>query len=759
MTQQPALYTPSLPAPDLSLPLPDVGASVDNLASVLWRRRWQVTLVFAAVACLGVAFLAAQTPQYTAHTIVVAASRQPDLSTVDQVADVTRQRPDQVPDVESELQLMTSTAALSGIAEKLNFNRLPEMRNAMSSRKLANLHRLWEDFVVANWDRLLGQEPGTATAESDTADGAAPQSGTEAMVELMKKNLGVTQIGRSATVDIAYTASDPTLAARVTNAIAESYIANRHAARMEEAQRASEYLKSRSAELQQELRKAEQAVEAYRKTNVLNDGRDIDQLKSEMEKTNDQLAGAKVAKVVAQSKLDAVEARVKSFGIIAALEPSEAGQVTLDDRLRELAAQARGRLAAMGNRGSGYPDVQRAQQEAALLQGEVVAEATARVQRLKSNVNVAEQQARMLEDGLQRTRSDYDRLSAAIITLRSLERQAAASKAVYEGFLGRIKLTEQVGFNDAKSWVISAATPPSSPSSPKAALVLGATMMLAIGAALSWAFVAEHKTRQTILSSQHLAERGFRSLGIVPDMGGRLGSLAKIVAASGRTSNTAFAESVGTIFTSVVELARHEESALVLLITSSLPFEGKSTTAVALAARMASAGKRVLMIDADLRAPQLGRAFGLSAMRGLSDVVDPAIDLDDTVHVDDTSNISVVTAGSTNADPQNVLRSARFAGALAGWRMQYDFIIIDSPPVLPISDARILVPLTDYCVFVTHWRKTRWNVALHALQLLRDSGAQLAGVVVSKVDIKKAASYGFGDSAAYGSAYRRYFAH
>jgi len=127
--------------------------------------------------------------------------------------------------------------------------------------------------------------------------------------------------------------------------------------------------------------------------------------------------------------------------------------------------------------------------------------------------------------------------------------------------------------------------------------------------------------------------------------------------------------------------------------------------------------------------------------------------------VDHDSRISVITAGSAHADPQNVLRSPKFAESLARWRAEYDFILIDSPPVLPISDARILVPLTDYCVFVTHWRKTRWNVALHALQLLRDSGAQLAGIVVSKVDVKKAASYGFGDSAAYGSAYRRYLTH
>src|SRR6185437_1404981 len=315
----------------------------------------------------------------------------------------------------------------------------------------------------------------------------------------------------------------------------------RYKARLEDGQRASAYLNSRSAELQQELRAAEQAVEAFRKTNVLSDGRDIEQLRAEMVRTNDQLAGAKVAKVVAKSKLDEVESRVRSFGILAALEPAE-GAVTLDDRLRELAAQARGRLAAMGNRGSGYPDFQRAQQEASLYQNEVVAEAKARVQRLKSNVNIADHQVLMLEDRLQRTRTDYDNLSAAVITLRSLERQAAAARAVYEGFLARVKLTEQVGFNEAKSWIISAATPPSSPSSPKAMLILGATFVLAMGAALSYALLTEHKYRQTILSSQDLAGRGFKTLGIVPDMGGRLGTLANVVAATERPSNTLFAE-------------------------------------------------------------------------------------------------------------------------------------------------------------------------------------------------------------------------
>jgi Mrp family chromosome partitioning ATPase len=90
------------------------------------------------------------------------------------------------------------------------------------------------------------------------------------------------------------------------------------------------------------------------------------------------------------------------------------------------------------------------------------------------------------------------------------------------------------------------------------------------------------------------------------------------------------------------------------------------------------------------------------------------------------------------------------------WRTSYDFIVIDSPPVLPISDARILAPLSDLCLFVTRWRKTHWKVAQHALAILGESGARLAGVVVSKVDVKQLATYGFADSQVYGREYRRY---
>jgi Mrp family chromosome partitioning ATPase len=164
----------------------------------------------------------------------------------------------------------------------------------------------------------------------------------------------------------------------------------------------------------------------------------------------------------------------------------------------------------------------------------------------------------------------------------------------------------------------------------------------------------------------------------------------------------------------------------------------------------------VLLIDGDLRAPRLHQAFGLSTNRGVTDCLEPAHDPNHSIHVDQTTGISVLTAGPPLREPQNALRSQRLVDAIEEWRASYDFILVDSPPVLPISDARILVPLTDYSIFVVQWRETRWATAMHALRLLQDSGAQLAGAVVSKVDVKQLATYQFADSEIYGRAYRRY---
>src|SRR4029453_11273275 len=419
----------------------------------------------------------------------------------------------------------------------------------------------------------------------------------DALLGFLRSRLKVQAIARSTTVEITFTSADPELAARAANAVAENYIESRHAARVQQATRATEYLKERAEQLLLEVKVSERAVEEARAANVLGNGRDIQQLGAEMEKVNAQLASTRIAEGVARTRLEAVEAAVRQFGMVGALEP---GQSRLVDRLREMEAEAQARALATQIHRDVAPETRR---------------------------------CAWLEAALQRFRADYDRRSSAHLTLKELERQAASSRATYEAFLGRLKQTEQVGFNDAKTWIISPATKPQRPSFPNMLQIAIAMMGAGSLASVSLAFLSEYKTRGTILSSEQIADKGLRALGIVPAVG-RSNPLKYALSAGRGPTSWVFSESVGSIATTVMEAARQRRAALVLFVPSSLPFEGKSTTATALAAKLARCNNRVLLIDADLRAPTLHRAFGIRNDRGLTDCLHPALCVSDSVYLD-----------------------------------------------------------------------------------------------------------------------------
>jgi capsular exopolysaccharide synthesis family protein len=703
---------------------------------------------------VGLGILFALPREYTAHTIMVVAPRQPDLATTDQVAPPAYPPPVREPDVESDIQLMKSNQALVKIIRELQLDRdarFQVKKPALRAGALALLSQRWQSLTDGDWHAVLAPLP-------DRWDAIAAAGPKIDQVELIADNLGkrlkIWTIGKSTTVDIAFTASDPVVAAKVANAVAENYIEARQAARLEQAQAASRYLKKRSEQLLAQVEAAEKSVERFRASNVLGDSQDIGQLQAEMEATNVKLAAARIQVIAATTKLEAAQARVKQFGLAAALD---SGNSRVDERLREMEVAWGTELAGtLASKGTLHPNAVRVEKQYGATKREVDLEAAIRLDRLRSDVSIARKQAALFEASLTRLRADFDKLSAGLVDLRALERRASVSRTVYEAFLNRLKRTEQVGFNEASGWVISPATGPLSPTSPKVIVVLGAILFAAAGLALSFALAQEHRDNGKILSSQHIAGRGLKALGIVPNLHNRKASLSRLLHHTVNDKASPFAESMGSIFTSVMQLAHLDQSSLVILITSALPFEGKSTTAVALAGEISSAGKRVLLVDADLRSPRLHRAFDISTARGLTECLDPSRDPNESIHVDKTTGISVLTAGPPSRTPQNTLRSHRLYELLELWRLSYDFIVIDSPPVLPISDARILVPLTDYCIFVTRWRKTRWTVAAHALSLLRDAGARLAGVVIAKVDVKQMAKYEFADSEAYGQAYKQY---
>ena len=168
---------------------------------------------------------------------------------------------------------------------------------------------------------------------------------------------------------------------------------------------------------------------------------------------------------------------------------------------------------------------------------------------------------------------------------------------------------------------------------------------------------------------------------------------------------------------------------------------------------MAASGARVLLLDADLRSPTLHRAFKLSRFPGLSDCISPSIRPSDLIQHDPVTGMHLLAAGDYHKRPLQVLGSSRLRSMIETWRTEYDVILIDSPPILAVGDARILAQLADYSVVVARWGKTSWRALNHALRLLADGGARIAGVTVSRVNIKQFATYDYADAGIYGSAY------
>jgi capsular exopolysaccharide synthesis family protein len=707
------------------------------------RHRLLCVVTFAVVALLGITTLLLQQPQYSARTTIMVASRQPDLAITDLVANAVMPRE---PDVEGEIQLMISRTALLKVAGDLHLESYSDFAQVKRARTHL-LVRIRESLEKLLPDSISGPPPNDSMRQQPAESG-------EDLVDILLKSLKVEQLRRSTTVEITYTSSDPVLAAAISKAIAENYISNRHAARIKDAEQAAYWLRLRVAELREQVLTAETSAEQFRAKSTLKDGRDLNLLRAEIEKVGIQLANARLTRSQAANKLAAVEARVKRHGPDAVLE---AGESQLTDRLRQVVAELRGKVAAgRSTLGATHPDVAKLVSELKAAQTEVLNEALSRLERLQSDVTIADQQILMLEQSLSSLRTQIDGLSAAEVTFRALERQAAAYRTVYESFLGRVKVVEQVGYNPAQNWVVSAAVVPQVPISPNVPAVLGATLMIGIIAAAGMALFAEARTRRTILSAQQFHDRGLRPFGLVPDLGRRVRSLRRIVETINGSSST-FTEAMAGVYASVAQLAfRGPQPCLVLMISSALPLEGKSTTATALAAIIASFGKRVLLVDGDLRAPRLHQAFGLKLDRGLTDCLLPNRALNDSIHFDAVSGISLLPAGPPHPRPQNVLGSSALREALEGWRTYYDFIVFDTPPVLPVSDARVLGPMIDYCVFVARWGKSRWSATLHGLRLMEDSGIEVAGIVVSRVDVAQLATYEFADSDVYGKSYRRY---
>jgi capsular exopolysaccharide synthesis family protein len=278
---------------------------------------------------------------------------------------------------------------------------------------------------------------------------------------------------------------------------------------------------------------------------------------------------------------------------------------------------------------------------------------------------------------------------------------------------------------------------------------------LTIGVLL--AFLVEMMSRGFRSEEQVEHILGASSLGLIPSIKRRWGKRERLSVDVVKNPASAYAESLRNLYTGI-RLSNGENLPKVILIASSLPKEGKTTVVVSFAKLLSSAGLRTIIVDTDLRKPAIHRAMAVASSPGLVNYLAEELPLEAVIQRESVTGISVIATGRRAISPPNLLGTERMKELLLRLKAAYDVVILDSAPVLAVSDTRMLVRAVERIVFLVRWEDTRRDVAMRGLQQINEAGGKVAGIMLTMVDFEKYSKYRYGTFGQYYHRIEGYYA-
>src|SRR3984885_9337425 len=688
-------------------------------------RQWRlIALVTGLTLIVGVAYLAFAPKKYTAQADMIIDTKRMTWAQSELQAE---NRFVEDASVESEIETTRSESVASAVARQLHLTEDPEFIGSGVSLRSRLL----------SWIGLgTGSEREVANEEL-----------MRRVLGTLSSNLRVTRLGRSYIEQIAYTSLNREKAATIANAFAEAYIGDQLQAKFEATRRASVWLEQRIGELRQQASEAYRAVQDFKSQNSIIIGVD-GKLASEVEldQLGVALAKARADTSQARAKLDRMErvleqrTEKESFNIPdpvvtdALNNPviTRLRQQFLDDQSKESEWSAR--------YGADHQAARNLRAEMAALQRAIWDEITRIAESYKSELQIAKTQ----EDSIDKRMSEVFQKSGTTrqsqVRLRELETAANTYRGIYETFPSRFtQSVQQQSFPSTEARVVTPATPPNSRSSPKIGLTLALAIICGLGFGLMSAFGREQMNRQIHTRAQLEKLLGTSCLAVLPAFAAKGSSKADDPHGSAfkKISQVApFSATAEALRYIKVAIDLHPTGGKVIGIVSALPGEGKTTVAAGFAAFVAKSGARTLLIDADLRNPSMTRTLGYQDAPGLLNMVAEKSALGDLVITDTKHKFDFLPA-STRIKPSNssdLLNSSPVKQMLKTARQEYDYVVIDLPPILPVVDVRAAAHLLDVFVLVVEWGCTSTDEVLKAAAASPILSERLLGAVLNKAD-------------------------
>jgi len=713
------------PGPSAYLSLPGQDSALREYFRVLIKRKW---LVFSCLAIIfGVVALATMrsTRIYEAVGSIAINKTDPTIQNLKDSSNGASADYYDPTDLDTEVRILRSDLLALQVIKALNLDKRPEFG---------------------------GSEEAPANSLGLTTDALQPDSEkTTALLEGFKGGLRVSLVPNTRIIEIRYRSADRNLAANVVNTLISTYIEQNYKTRFESTMQASEWLSKQLIDLEMRVQTSQEKLVQYQKQHeILGIDEKQNITTSKLDELNKELTAAESDRMEKESVYRLVQSGDPDTAAAAATSAGSGANNSsaLMEKMREQQADLKIQIAQLSTQfGNSFPKVVQLNTQLQEVNAQLQTEMTKVVSRVRSGYLAALQHETMLRQALDLQKQEANKLNESAIEYSMLKRDVESSRTLYDGLMEKLKeagVTAGLRSNNIRS--VDKARVPTYPSEPNVPRNLTFALALGLSTGIGLAFLLEGIDNTVRTPEQAQAISALPSLGMIP-----LGSKSGMEAAAKRLTVASSREAVELVTQSrpqsqMAESYRALRTSLlltslggppkVILVTSALPQEGKTTTSINTAIVLAQKGTRVLLIDADLRRPSIHKTLGMGPKTGLSNVLTGNATLQQAVvRSNILPTLFVLTAGTPPPNPAELLASSNMKDILAELREQYDHIVVDTPPTLSVTDAVVMSTRADAVVLVIRSGQTTKQALRRSRDILMQVNARVAGVLLNAVDL------------------------
>jgi len=695
---------------------------------VILKQRWIIITFFAIVVIFVAIYVLTATPIYKSTTRLVIEKENPNVVSIEEVMAVDASGTDYY---QTQYKIIESRTVAREVIKRLRLDQSEEFCPSPKDDFISNLKNSISDFKNSITSLLKTDKTSKETEKYER---------DSALVSNFISRIEVSPIRNSRLVDIGFEAKNQVLASRIANTLASAYIDQNLEIKLVAAKNAMKWLNNRVYDERIKVEKAEQALLQYKE-----DNRIITDFSSDVEHVSAQkLAQLNTLVVEAESKRVETETRFKQASeLIGHSDMLDSVPEVLNNELirqiKSMEVNLYQRMSEFSKKyGENHPQMVAIDSELKTLQKRKSQEVNRVINSLKNEYKVALAREESLKDALSKQKQELLDLNKKAIQYGVLRREVESAQNIYEMLIKRFKETSlSENMKSGNIRIIDKAEVPQTPVKPKKKLSIILAMIVGLFGGTGLAFFLEYfdntiKTPDDLKQYLNIPDLGPVPLFAAENKGMPKDRTSDLIALHSPKSTAS--ESYRGIRTNIL-FSTAESVPQVILVCSSGPREGKTITTANIAITMAQAGSKIIILDCDMRRPEIHNLFGVTRERGMSNILVGTDNIGKIIQSTKIPNLDIITSGPIPPNPSEILGSKRMKGLLVALRKKYNHILIDSPPVTAVTDALVLSKSADGVIMVIRMGDMAKQIVKNGISQFNNVGAHIIGAVLNGIDL------------------------